>query len=369
MSANNIRFSNVNRSFYLTAKKRVDEYFRTNNISRYGNYKMVIKSIFMFVLYFTPFVLLLLNVTDNFWLQSLLWILMGFGMSGIGLSIMHDANHGTYARNAKLNALMCRSMNFIGGSSLNWQLQHNTLHHTYTNIHDHDEDIAPLGFLRFDPHAEYKKIHKYQFLYAWFFYGMMTMMWSTTKDFSQLKRYNNMGLLAVRKTTYKKELGLLILNKLFYLGFSIGLPMLLIQSPWYLILAGWAVMHFTCGMILALIFQPAHVVELTEFPLPSEEGNMKDDWAVHQLKTTMNFAQRSWAFSWFVGGLNFQVEHHLFPNICHIHYKKLAPIIQQTAREFNLPYHSKKTFIGALASHAKLLYALGKQPKPIPVMA
>lgn len=364
MSANTIRFNNANRSFYLTAKKRVDEYFKSNNISRYGNYKMVIKSIFMFALYFTPFVLLLMNLSDSFWVQALLWVLMGFGMSGIGLSVMHDANHGTYARNAKLNALMCRSMNFIGGSSLNWQLQHNTLHHTYTNIHDHDEDIAPLGFLRFDPHAEYKKIHKYQFLYAWFFYGMMTMMWSTTKDFSQLKRYQSMGLLAVRKTTYKKQLGLLVLNKLFYLGFSFALPMFLMDSPWYLIVAGWAIMHFTCGMILALIFQPAHVVDLTEFPLPCSQGNMADDWAAHQLKTTMNFAQKSWAFSWFVGGLNFQVEHHLFPNICHIHYKNLAPIIRETAREFNLPYHSKKTFVEALASHAKLLYALGKEPQP-----
>lgn len=371
MNANTIRFNNTNRSFYLTAKKRVDDYFKSNNISRYGNYRMVVKSVFMFALYFTPFILLLCNISSGFWLNSFLWILMGFGMSGIGLSVMHDANHGTYARNAKINTLMSYSMNFIGGSSLNWQLQHNTLHHTYTNIHDHDEDIAPLGFLRFDPHAEYKKIHKFQFLYAWFFYGMMTIMWATTKDFSQLKRYNEMGLLTVRKTTYKKELLKLVLNKLFYLSFSLGLPLIFMNSPWYLILAGWGIMHFTCGMILALIFQPAHVVDLTEFPLPCEKGNMQDDWAAHQLKTTMNFAQRSWFFSWFVGGLNFQVEHHLFPNICHIHYKKLAPIIRETAKEFDLPYNSKKTFVAALASHAKLLYMLGRKPNlsPIPIRA
>lgn len=362
MSTHTIRFNNANRSFYLTAKKRVDDYFKTNNISRYGNANMVIKTIFMFALYFTPFFLLILNVFDSGWIQALLCVLMGLGMSGIGLSVMHDANHGSYSRNQKINNLMSLSMNFIGGSSLNWQLQHNNLHHTYTNIHEHDEDIAPLGFLRFEPHAPYKKIHKYQFLYAWFFYGLMTMMWATTKDFSQLKRYHKMGLLAVKKTTYKKQFTLLVLNKIFYLAFSLGLPLILFNGPWYLVFVGWAIMHFTCGLVLALIFQPAHVVDLTEFPLPDSNGNMQDDWAAHQLKTTTNFAQKSWAFSWFVGGLNFQVEHHLFPNICHVHYKKLAPIIQQTAQEFNLPYHSKKTFIGALASHAKLLYALG-QPK------
>jgi linoleoyl-CoA desaturase len=366
MSAQSIRFNNANRSFYLTAKKRVDEYFKENNISRYGNSQMVIKSIFMFTLYFTPFILLILNVFDSFWAQSILWAIAGLGMSGIGLSIMHDANHGAYARNAKLNALMCRSMNFVGGYSLNWQLQHNTLHHTYTNIHEHDEDIAPPGFLRFEPHAELKKIHRFQFLYAWFFYGMMTMMWATTKDFMQLVRYNKMGLLAIKKTTFKKELYLLILNKIFYLSYSLGLPILLIHQPWYLVVVGWLIMHFTCGLILALIFQPAHVVDLTEFPLPDSTGNMQDDWAAHQLKTTTNFATKSWAFSWFVGGLNFQVEHHLFPNICHIHYKKLAPIIKKTAQEFNLPYYSKKTFFGAVAAHAKLLYALGK---PTPAVA
>ena len=355
-----IRFNNANRSFYQTAKKRVDDYFKENNISRYGNSTMVIKTIFMFTLYFTPFILLMFNVTENFGLQVLLWVLAGFGMSGIGLSVMHDANHGAYARNAKLNALMCRSMNFVGGYSLNWQLQHNTLHHTYTNIHEHDEDIAPPGFLRFDPHAKYNKVHRFQFLYAWFFYGLMTVMWATTKDFAQLKRYNKMGLLSTKKTTYNKELYLLILNKLFYLSYSLVMPMILMNTHWYLVLAGWLTMHFTCGLILALIFQPAHVVELTEFPLPDEKGSMEDDWASHQLKTTTNFATKSWAFSWFVGGLNFQVEHHLFPNICHVHYKKIAPIIKQTALEFNLPYHSKKTFVGAVSAHAKMLYDLGK---------
>ena len=131
-------------------------------------------------------------------------------------------------------------------------------------------------------------------------------------------------------------------------------------THWYLVLAGWLIMHYLCGMILALIFQPAHVIEDTTFPLPDANGNMQDDWATHQLKTTLDFAQKSWLFSWFVGGLNFQVEHHLFPNICHIHYKKIAPLIKQTAEEFNLPYYTKKTFVGAVAGHAKLLYALGR---------
>jgi linoleoyl-CoA desaturase len=360
--SNIIRFNNANRQFYLTAKKRVDEYFKQHNISKFGNYKMVVKTIAMFTIYFTPYVLFLTNVITNGWILAGLAIVMGIGMSGIGLSVMHDANHGSYSKNHKINKLMSYSMIFIGGSSLNWQLQHNNLHHTFTNIDGHDEDIAPLGFLRFSPHAEYKKIHRFQFLYAWFFYGLMTLMWASTKDFSQLRRYNKMGLLAGHHTNLKRELIRLIFHKIFYLTYMLVIPMLVMNVAWWQVLIGFTIMHFTCGLILALIFQPAHVVEMTEFPTPvsPESLTMENDWASHQMKTTANFAQRNWLLSWFVGGLNYQIEHHLFPNICHVHYKKIAPIIKETAKEFNLPYHSKSTFIGAVISHAKVLYQLGK---------
>lgn len=362
--SNIIRFNNANRQFYMTLKKRVDEYFKTNNISKFGNSSMVIKSIAMFIFFLGPYAVLMSNVFTNGYIQLGLWILMGIGMSGVGLSIMHDANHGSYSKNHKINKLMSFSMTLIGGSSLNWQLQHNNLHHTFTNIEGHDEDIAPLGFLRFSPHAEYKKIHKFQFLYAWFFYGLMTLMWAFTKDFAQLIRYNKMGLLKGHNTTFKAELFKLSIHKFIYLGYNLVLPLIFINAPWWQVLLGFFAMHFTCGLILALIFQPAHVVEETEFPTPVGESNqMEDDWASHQMKTTANFAPKNWLLSWFVGGLNYQVEHHLFPNICHVHYKKIAPIVKETAKEFNLPYHSKPTFIGALVSHAKLLYQLGRNPQ------
>jgi linoleoyl-CoA desaturase len=357
-----IRFNNQNRQFYLTAKKRVDEYFRQNGISKFGNYKMVIKTIAMFTIYLTPYFLFLSNTITNGYAMIGLSILMGIGMSGVGLSVMHDANHGSYSKNHTINKMMSWSMTLIGGSAINWQIQHNNLHHTFTNIDGHDEDIAPLGFLRFSPHAEHRKIHKYQFLYAWFFYGLMTLMWASTKDFNQLIRYEKKGLLKGMHTTYPVQLFKLIFSKVFYLGYVVLIPILVMDIAWWQVLIGFAIMHFTCGLALALIFQPAHVVEMTEYPTPAapESLSMEDDWASHQMKTTANFAPKAWLFSWFVGGLNFQIEHHLFPNICHVHYKKIAPIIKQTAQEFNLPYHSKRTFVGAVVSHAKLLYQLGR---------
>ena len=186
-NTNNIRFDNSNRQFYTEVKKRVDFYFRDNKITKNGNYNMYLKSIFMFSAYFVPYFLLVFNVFDSKLIWLLLAVLMGFSMAGIGLCVMHDANHGSYSKNAKINRILGYvTLNILGGHSLNWRIQHNVIHHTYTNVHDIDEDIAPPGFMRFEPHTERKFIHKFQFLYAWFFYGLMTIMWSTTKDFSFL---------------------------------------------------------------------------------------------------------------------------------------------------------------------------------------
>lgn len=358
-----IQFNAKQRLFYQTLHKRVDEYFKTNGIVKNGNAGMVVKTIVMFTIYFTPYVLLLSNVFSNVWIMLVLSILMGIGVAGIGLSVMHDANHGSYSNNRKLNKLISYSINLIGGYSLNWQLQHNTLHHTFTNIDGHDDDLDTNGLMRFSPHTPYKKMHRFQFIYAWFLYGLMTISWVVKKDFVNLARYEKMGMLKDRKISYKKELRKLIALKAFYYGYMLVLPLLLIHAHWWQILIGFFVVHYTGGIILALIFQPAHVIEETQFPLPDTSGNMENDWAVHQLFTTANFAPKARLLSWYVGGLNYQVEHHLFPSICHVHYPKIAPIVKQTAAEFNYPYHSKKTFIGAVASHTRLLFELGRKPQ------
>ncbi len=356
-----IRFNNTNRQFYTELKKRVDTYFKENKLSKNGNINMYLKTVFMFAAYFVPYLLITLNVFDSKLIWFLLSVLMGFAMAGIGLCVMHDANHGSYSKNTKFNRILgYASLNILGGHSLNWRIQHNVIHHTYTNIHEEDEDIAPPGFMRFEPHAKRKGIHKLQFLYAWFFYGLMTLMWSTTKDFKQLIRYNKRGLLKGANTTFGTELTLIIISKFVYYGYML-LPFFLVKEMTFLNwLCGFVMLHYLAGLILAMIFQPAHVVEETEFPLPSSDGQLEDHWAQHQLRTTMNFANGDPIFSWLVGGLNFQVEHHLFPTICHVHYPKISKIVEQTAKEFNLPYLSQKTFVGALWSHELMLWKLGR---------
>lgn len=360
MQVNSIKFSgNKNEEFYKVLRKRVNAYFKTNNISRYANGKMVMKTVVMIALYVVPFILLL-TLDNPMWLELLLWISMGFGMAGIGLSVMHDANHGTYSKKEWVNKLVGKIIWVLGGSDVNWRIQHNVLHHTYTNVTGMDEDISPGAVMRFSPHEKRRKLHRFQHIYAWFLYGLMTLMWFISKDYRQAARYNKLGLMQTQKVSYAMHITELIVSKVVYAFLFIALPMWLTPSPWWFTIIGFVLMQFICGLTLAMIFQPAHVVPTSDYPVPDESGNIDADWAVNQLYNTANFAPKARLLSWYVGGLNYQVEHHLFPNVCHIHYRDISGIVEETAKEFDLPYHSYKTFAQALAEHTKMLKNLGK---------
>ena len=344
--------------FIKVLRTRVNDYFQENNKTRFANGQMVFKTIFMLALYFVPLVLMLTGVVSGLWPVMGMWVLMAFGMSGIGLSIMHDANHGAYSSNPWVNKTLGYMINFLGGYHVNWRIQHNVLHHSYTNIEGHDEDIT-TPVLRFSPNQKHRKIYRFQTLYAPFFYGIMSLYWLLAKDVMGVIRYNQKDLLKSQGRNLFNTLTEVIFNKVWYILLIVVLPMILVDVAWWQTLLGFLMMHFISGLLLALIFQSAHVIEETDFFEAGETGSMENHWAVHQLKTTANFAQRSRLFSWFIGGLNFQIEHHLFPNICHIHYKRISKIVEETAKEFNLPYYSHRTFYSALKSHFTLLHQLG----------
>src|SRR5690606_19445598 len=204
------------------------------------------------------------------------------------------------------------------------------------------------------------KHHKYQHLYAWFLYGLLTVNWFFRKDFIQIVDYKNRGLLKTQNTSFGKELTIIIVSKILYAFLLIAIPMIFAPAAWYISLIGFFIMQFISGFLLSIIFQSAHVVPSSVFPVPDESGNIQADWAVNQLYNTANFAPKARILSWYVGGLKYQVEHHLFPNICHIHYKHISKIVKQTALEYNLPYYSYATFYSAIKDHAKLLKNLGK---------
>ncbi len=362
MNTANIKFATTRLEFFPTLSKRVNEYFRENNINKYSNPEMVWKTIFMFSLYLTPYFFMISGLIHHYWIYLGLAMIMGFGKAGIGLSIMHDANHGAYSPKTWINKLMGYSLNLVGGHSFNWIVQHNVLHHTYTNIHEVDEDISPRGVLRMSPDSEWKPMHKFQHYYAWFFYGLLTFVWIILKDFVRLTRYQKEGMVKKQKSTANREWFVLLVTKVVYISYIIIIPLYVTHFSFWQIFLAFFVMHYISGFILAIIFQPAHVIEGTEYPMPDKDGNLENNWAIHQMHTTTNFGHKEKLFSWYVGGLNYQVEHHLFPTICHVHYRKIAPIVEQTAKEFGIPYKAKETFFEAVAAHARLLKELGEKP-------
>jgi len=280
-------------------------------------------------------------------------------MAGIGMGIMHDAIHGSYSKNKRINKIMGYTLNLIGANSNVWRIQHNVLHHTFTNINEADDDINAPFFLRFSPHAKRNRLHRFQFIYAWFFYSLSTFFWVTTKDFVRLNRYRKLGLLPV-KENFRRTLATIAGWKLLYFSYALVLPMIIVPvAPWLIFLA-FLCMHMITGLLISMVFQMAHIMPDTSFPIPNNQGDMEGDWHAHQLATTCNFSPRNNLLSWLIGGLNYQVEHHLLPNICHVHYKKLSTIVKSTAEEFKLPYHVKSTFSLALRDHTRMLRELGK---------
>jgi len=355
-----IRFNVKDRpDFHKVLRKKVNGYFKENNISKYANTGMKFKTAFMVALYIVPFILMLTVFKSSVPMVLLMWFIMAFGMSGIGLSVMHDANHGAYSKNQTVNKWLGYLLILAGGSDLNWRIQHNVLHHTYTNIEHYDEDINTQVF-RMSPSQERKPLHRFQAYYATFFYALMTFYWVVSKDIEGVFRYEKKDLLKGQGTSFKKALIAIILQKILYLSIFLVLPLYVLEvSPWVVVL-GFLLKHFTSGIILAYVFQPAHVIEETEFYVPDENLSVESNWAIHQLRTTSNFAQDNKILSWYVGGLNYQVEHHLFPNICHVHYKAISKIVKETAEEYGVPYYSHPTFYAALKSHFSLLNKLGK---------
>lgn len=358
----------VNKEFASTLKKRVNAYFTDNKIDKNANSEMVFKSVIAVGCYISLYLFIMLSGISSIPLLFLLWITMGVMQAFIGTSVMHDSLHGSYSKKKSVNAFMKVSAMIIGVEPLTWQIQHNVLHHTYTNIEDADEDIAVKYVLRFTQHQPRKWFHRFQHIYVLFFYSVPIIVWATAKDFIKIFKYKKLGLIKPGKQFRNLFLGIIFKKALFHtffliipiyvLDISVGMGILMLSS-----------MLMVTGLLLSFIFQTAHLVSELDFYAPETE-KIEENWTVHQLLTTTNYAMNSKFFTWFFGGLNYQVEHHLFPDICHVHYPQITGIVQKTAAEFNIPYHSQPTFWAATVEHLRMLRDLGKQdtlkiPEPL----
>ncbi len=355
-----ITFNNKqSREFAKEVKQRVNEYFESQGISENANAAMVWKTIIILALYLIPYGLIISGLF-NIWMMFGLCVVMGIGMAGIGFSIAHDALHGAYSSKSWVNKILGFSFDFLGANGYIWKITHNVIHHTYTNIYGKDEDLDVAGFIRLCPHAPYKKIHRIQPYLAFFAYSLATISWVLFKDYYQFSR-TKLGPYIGKKHPVS-EWAILIIGKIVYYGYFFVLPALLLNIAWWQLLIGYLVVHLTAGLILGIVFQLAHTVEQTSFPVVNEENVIEQSWMIHEMETTADFARNNRFLSWYIGGLNFQIEHHLFPRVCSIHYPQISPIVEEVANKYGVPFHSHETFGAAIKSHYRTLKKFSVPP-------
>lgn len=343
--------------FHKELKARIDDYFKSNNISKTGGWRILVKTIFIISLTVASYISLV------FYAESLPMILLSAfllaqGFVLIGFNIMHDSVHGSFSKSRVLNKVLGYSLNMIGGSQRLWYHKHNVLHHTYTNIAGVDTDLESDGLLRLSPNQEWRPWHRFQTLYALPVYGFLTLAMVFWTDYTKFFS-NSIGPYKMPKPTFS-EVTLFFLTKGLYFFYALALPMFL--YPVINVLAVFFLVHFILGLTMSVVFQLAHTVEENDFPVAQiPENIIENEWAIHQVETTANFSPKSTIANLYMGGLNFQIEHHLFAKISHVHYRKISRIVSQTCKDFGISYTSYATMPKALGTHFSFLNEMGKK--------
>lgn len=350
-----ISFNNKQTDFTLALKKSVEEYFTSRNIKTTGNWKLYTKTAIVlasaFVLYW-----ILLFVQPAAWISLILCALFGINLAVIGFNVMHDGAHGSYSQKHWVNEIMAYTLNLMGGSSQMWKMKHNIIHHTYTNIEGQDDDIDIKPFIRTNEHQKRYWFHRYQHIYFPVLYSLTLLWWVFQRDFLKYFTGKISGF-KMRKMTFGDHV-VFWLTKLSYVFIYLVLPIMMVGVTEAII--GYLVANLVSGVVLALVFQLAHVVEHADFPMPDPSTNkMEETWVIHQFTTTADFSTRSKVMTWFTGGLNFQLEHHLFPKISHIHYPGIHKVIQDLCRKYEVPIIEYPNLFKALKSHVLYLRTCG----------
>lgn len=351
------KFSHASQSFHAELKKRISDYFRQEGKASTGNFHLYFKAIVLVVSYILLYIHLVFY-TPAPWLALAECLVLGGLTAAIGFNVMHDGMHGSFSKHKWVNTLAGLSLNFLGANNFMWKTKHNIIHHTYTNIEGVDDDIEAKPFLRLCETQKYYKIHRYQHWYFWAAYSLLYLWWVLVTDYKKyvLRRIGPTPLKNMKVSDHISFWAFKALHAFLF----IALPIYMVGfTPW---LIGFLVFALFAGFVLSIVFQLAHTVEHTHFPQAIPETNkMEDEWAIHQLKTTANFATRNRFISWWVGGLNFQVEHHLFPRISHVHYPDISKIIRKTCQDFGIPYIEYPKMRLALASHISHLRNLSRK--------
>lgn len=351
------KFPKIQLSFHSELKKRISEYFKNKGKATTGNFSLYFKAILLVAGLLAIYIHLVFFTPPTVW-AVFECIFLGCVTAAIGFNVMHDGAHGSFSRYKWINSLASNFANFLGASQHMWKMKHNVIHHTYTNIHGVDDDIEARPLLRLCDEQPRYKIHRYQHFYFWAAYSLLYIYWIFVTDYTKYFS-GRIGVTPLRKMTVKEHLYFWF-YKLAHAFIFVAMPIYVVGfTPW---LIGFLSMGLVTGFVLSIVFQLAHTVEHTHFPVPNDAtGKMEDEWAIHQVKTTANFATQNKVVSWLVGGLNFQIEHHLFPKISHVHYPAISKIIKKACQDYGIPYIEYPKVRLAVVSHVLYLKQLGKK--------
>lgn len=353
-----VTFNNSNASFFPELKKEVEQYFVTNNIKKTGNIQLHLKTIILIPLAIICYCSILF-VPMNLWAIAGIAAILGITLASIGFNVMHDACHGSYSSKKWVNNLLGYTINTLGGNAFIWKQKHNVVHHTYTNVDGVDDDIAKSPLIRQCHTQKWVPAHKVQHIYLPFVYFITSFAWAFIMDYT--KYFSKKVYKTPLQKMDWKEHAIFWFSKIMYVIAYVIVPVWVLGGKAFA--AYFVSMHLFCGFMLAIVFQLAHVVEETEFEAASEEPKLiENEFAIHQVKTTANFAMDNKLVNWYVGGLNFQIEHHLFPKISHVHYPAISPIVQKHCKLHGINYNYNPTMMGAVASHWRFMKELGKKP-------
>jgi linoleoyl-CoA desaturase len=343
--------------FHATLKRRVDAYLDATGSTRSGGAAMYAKTGVILAWFVTSYAVLLAFGGTSPWLAAALTMSLALATAGIGFSVMHDANHGAYSRTPRINRMWGLALDFIGGSSYVWRFKHNVQHHTYANVDGMDADIDGEPFLRLASSQRLRAIHRWQHIYAWLLYGVLAVKWWFVDDFVDMVR-GRIGQVPFPRPR-GPELAACLAGKAVFVTWAVVIPAVVFRSAWVgpMFLLG----AFTLGVVLSTVFQLAHSVPEAEFHAAvAGDQRMPTSFAEHQVRATVDFAPSNRLVGWYIGGLNFQIEHHLFPDVCHVHYPALAAIVEATCHEHGMPHRTAATLRAAIAAHYRFLRALGR---------
>lgn len=351
-----VKFAPTN-SFHKELKRRITQHFVRNEISTKDDVKLYQKTLVIMTWFIVSWTLLVF-AAQTWWQAGLLCISLALAMGGIGFSIQHDGNHKAYSSHSWINQMAGFGADLMGVSSYFWNLHHTLLHHSYTNVCGVDLDID-LGVLaRYAPQQERRWFHRFQHLYLPVLYCFLLVNWHFYRDFNDFVR----GTVGEYKIPRPKgnDLLLFIVGKIGFFALAFGIPCWF--HPVSQVMVGYLFTSAIVGLLLSFVFQTAHCMPQAKFvDIPADDRPLEDNWAVHQLETTVNFAPNNQLLSWYVGGLNYQVEHHLFPGISHVHYPEMATIVRDTCEEYGVTYNALPTFRDAIVAHFEWLWIMGHE--------